>query len=255
MAAPEQVTPHSITDIPAMSPQQRKLAAGGSVWSAYKKLVVGEGSWPFFVWYELLMLGLSGIPGVAGLGARALFYPALFGRCQSRPAIGRGVSIRNPRRMRLGRKVMIDDYCAFDVRDGGVIELGSYVSIGRFSMIVSKNAPIKLGDAVNVSSYCRLGSQSGIEIGASTLIAAYAYIGAGNHQEGTEDMPIIERPMQARGGVRIGSNCWIGTHSTVLDGVTIGEGAIVGAHSFVRHDVEPYTAVAGTPAKVIRKLQ
>lgn len=48
---------------------------------------------------------------------------------------------------------------------------------------------------------------------------------------------------------------WIGFGATVLKGVTIGEGAIVAARSVVTQDVEPYTVVAGNPARAIRKLE
>ncbi len=47
----------------------------------------------------------------------------------------------------------------------------------------------------------------------------------------------------------------IGSSSTILCGVTIGEGAIVGAGAVVTKDVEPFTIVAGVPAKVIRKIK
>jgi acetyltransferase-like isoleucine patch superfamily enzyme len=43
------------------------------------------------------------------------------------------------------------------------------------------------------------------------------------------------------------------TGVTLLPGVTIGEGAIVAAGSIVGKDVEPYTVVAGVPAKFIRE--
>lgn len=46
----------------------------------------------------------------------------------------------------------------------------------------------------------------------------------------------------------------IGARAIVLPGVTIGEHSIVGAGSVVTKDVEPYTIVAGNPAKPIRKL-
>jgi acetyltransferase-like isoleucine patch superfamily enzyme len=55
--------------------------------------------------------------------------------------------------------------------------------------------------------------------------------------------------------VHIGSNCWIGFGTCVLPGVTIGEAAIVGARSVVAHDVEPYTVVAGNPARFIRRVR
>ena len=57
-----------------------------------------------------------------------------------------------------------------------------------------------------------------------------------------------------RGGdVIIGSYVWISYRAIVLPGVTIGEGAVVGAGAVVTKDVEPYTIVAGNPARVINK--
>lgn len=55
--------------------------------------------------------------------------------------------------------------------------------------------------------------------------------------------------------VTIGDDAWLGAGATILPGVTIGEGAIVGAGAVVTHDVEPYTVVAGVPARVVRSLR
>lgn len=55
--------------------------------------------------------------------------------------------------------------------------------------------------------------------------------------------------------VRICDKVWIGFGASILPGVTIGEGAIVGAASVVTRDVEPWTVVAGNPAREIRKLE
>ncbi|MEZ4799687.1 MAG: acyltransferase [Flavobacteriales bacterium] len=46
----------------------------------------------------------------------------------------------------------------------------------------------------------------------------------------------------------------IGSSVTILCGVTIGEHAVVGAGSVVTKDVEPYTVVAGNPAKFLKKV-
>ena len=54
--------------------------------------------------------------------------------------------------------------------------------------------------------------------------------------------------------VRIGNDVWIGFDSCVLPGVTIGDGAIVAARSVVVEDVEPYTVVAGNPARGVFPL-
>ena len=50
----------------------------------------------------------------------------------------------------------------------------------------------------------------------------------------------------------IGNDVWIGCGAIILSGVTIGDGAIIGAGAVVTKDVEPYTIVAGVPAKVLK---
>lgn len=52
--------------------------------------------------------------------------------------------------------------------------------------------------------------------------------------------------------IEIGNDVWIGAKATITGSVhKIGTGAIIGANSVVTHDVEPYSIVAGAPAKVI----
>jgi acetyltransferase-like isoleucine patch superfamily enzyme len=55
--------------------------------------------------------------------------------------------------------------------------------------------------------------------------------------------------------VVICDDAWIGFAASVLKGVTIGEGAVVAACAVVTKDVEPYTVVAGSPAKFVRSLE
>ena len=55
--------------------------------------------------------------------------------------------------------------------------------------------------------------------------------------------------------IKIGNDVWIGGHSCILAGVTIGDGAVIGAGSVVKHDVKPYTVVAGNPAKFIKSAE
>ncbi|MBX3566972.1 MAG: hypothetical protein KF914_02875 [Rhizobiaceae bacterium] len=55
------------------------------------------------------------------------------------------------------------------------------------------------------------------------------------------------------GQVVIGNDVWIGTNAMIRRGVTIGDGAVIGAGAYVNRDVEPYSVVAGVPARVIRK--
>ncbi len=55
-----------------------------------------------------------------------------------------------------------------------------------------------------------------------------------------------------RGGdVTIGNHAWIAYRAIILPGVSIGEGAVVAAGAVVTRDVEPFTIVAGSPARKV----
>jgi len=237
-----------------ISSHQKRIASTGAV-SLYKSLSIGEnGSWISLIGYELYLHFCSDVSGLLGYGLRSLVLPAFLG-ASKRPVIGKGVLIRRPKQIYLERKVFVDDFATLDVRGEGSIRLGMHTFIGRFSSVVAKEADVVVGDGVNIGTNCRIASQSRISIGSSTLIAAFCYIGPGNHQRGEKGQPLIEQDMQIKGGVTIGSNCWIGARATILDGVTIGDNAIVGAHSLVRESVPAGAVVAGTPARILRQAE
>ncbi|MCB9059516.1 MAG: acyltransferase [Calditrichae bacterium] len=56
------------------------------------------------------------------------------------------------------------------------------------------------------------------------------------------------------GKIDIKENCFIGTGSVLLPGITIGPNSVVAAHSVVVKDVEENTIVGGNPAKPIKKV-
>ena len=55
--------------------------------------------------------------------------------------------------------------------------------------------------------------------------------------------------------IALGDNVWIASNVVILPGVTVGEGAVIGAGSVVTKDVEPYTVVAGNPARFLRRIE
>jgi acetyltransferase-like isoleucine patch superfamily enzyme len=246
---------------PAMTPQQREFTDTQlSGLGLYRRLVVGDGSVVHFLSYEAAMLLLSNTPGLLGLGLRAVSYPRLFRGCGKRPAIGKGVLIRIPQQIELGSGVVIDDNASLDVRGADAsIRIADRVSIGRLTTIAAKHGHIHLGKGCNIGSYCRIATNSQIDIGESVLVGAYCYVGPGNHTAGeaegdggSREESLISRPMEIKGGVTIGEHAWLGARVTVMDGVRIGKHAIIGAHSLVREDVPDYGVAVGAPARVIR---
>lgn len=55
-----------------------------------------------------------------------------------------------------------------------------------------------------------------------------------------------------KGDVSIGNDVWVGYEALILSGVQIGNGAVVAARSVVTRSVEPYSVVAGNPARHVR---
>ncbi len=240
----------------ALSPQQRKFS-GGEL-STYKEMTVGNKTWAYFCGWEFFSLLFSNLPSLLGYASRYLGLKLFAKKIASGVIVGRGAVIRRPDRIEFGKGAIIEDFATLDVRhsDREDIEpsicIGEHVLVGRHSIVLAKGASIELGDGCNISSSCRIATQNGVKIGRSVLIAAYCYIGPGNHEIDDLDKPIIEQGMEPSSGVTIGDNVWIGTRATVLDGVSIGEDAVIGAHSLVTKDVPPRAVVAGIPAKIIR---
>ena len=56
-----------------------------------------------------------------------------------------------------------------------------------------------------------------------------------------------------KGPTIVGNDVWLGYQCLIMPGVTIGDGACIGSRAIVTKDVEPYTIVAGVPARPIRK--
>ena len=105
------------------------------------------------------------------------------------------------------------------------------------------------------------------EIGAFCSLSWNVSIGGGEHDftrmtshaflYDRKDFGLIpqEEPLYDRFSAPcvIGSDVWIGASACVLRGVTVGTGAVIAAGAVVTHDVEPYTIVAGVPARPIKK--
>lgn len=109
---------------------------------------------------------------------------------------------------------------------------------------------ITLGSHVFLAPGTKLLAAGSIELGDDCLIANRVTISDCDWHS------IHDRvdPQPEWKPVKLERNVWIGDGAYVGKGVTIGEHSVVGARSVVVKDVEPYTIVAGNPAKVIRRI-
>ncbi len=109
------------------------------------------------------------------------------------------------------------------------------------------------GDKLIIGKFCQIASgvnfiMNGANHQMNSISTYPFYIFEGWEQK----VPPLSK-MPLKGDTIVGNDVWIGQNATILPGVHIGDGAIIGLNSVVTKDIEPYTIVAGNPAKVIRK--
>jgi acetyltransferase-like isoleucine patch superfamily enzyme len=110
---------------------------------------------------------------------------------------------------------------------------------------------MRIGDETWIGQMCFFHSAGGIYIGARVGIGPNVTILTSEHQELGRTTPPLSSPVQTA-PVHIEDEVNVGVGSILLPGVRIGRGARVGAGAVVTEDVEPFSIVAGAPARFLR---
>lgn len=135
--------------------------------------------------------------------------------------------------VRIAKSARIMEYVIIRARaKGTLVEIGENSDVGPFTVI--------------------FGGKYGVKIGRNVMIAPHCVIASGTHDHKIyPEKSMKEVEGTSKGIIQINDDVWIGSNTTVTDGVTIGKGAVIGANSVVTKDVPPYTIFAGCPAKKI----
>ena len=128
--------------------------------------------------------------------------------------------------------------------DSGWISNSTFVG-GPFSNL-------SIGENSNILDDCFFLLRDKIVIGNNVDIAYRVTIITSSNASASPFIRNIYPPFTAP--VTIEDNVWIGANATVLAGVTIGKCSVVAAGALVNKDVEPYTVVAGVPAKILKRI-
>lgn len=112
----------------------------------------------------------------------------------------------------------------------------------KYNWLVQGTEGFSLGDKTDVGAFTYIQAKYGVVIEDDVQIGSHCSI----YSASTID--------NKTGKVTLKKNCKIGTHSTVMPGVTIGENSIVGAFSFVNKDIPDNVVALGIPAKIIKKI-
>lgn len=125
---------------------------------------------------------------------------------------------------------------------------GDHVRL-RMPVVIYEPERLSLGTEVDIGEFVVLRASGGLRIGDRVLVAAHAVITTRGHPD---DAPRWGKVVDAP--VVIEDDVWVGAASVILPGVVVGRGAIVAAGAVVTSAVEPYTVVAGVPARVIKRI-
>ncbi|MBL4898719.1 MAG: CatB-related O-acetyltransferase [Colwellia sp.] len=143
----------------------------------------------------------------------------------------------------LSGKVNIGDYAKIHQAEiGGDVTIGEHTTLWGPQLVVNSMVnPIVIG------KYCSIARNVAIQEFNHNFQRPSTHFMNQNVFGGSYSEDIV-----SSGGIAIGNDVWIGTHSVILSGVKIGNGAVVAANSVVSKDVPPYAIVGGSPAKVIK---
>lgn len=108
---------------------------------------------------------------------------------------------------------------------------------------------ITVGKNVFVNACCHFQDHGGVTVGDGCQIGHAVVFATLNHGLAPE-----ERPFTYPAPITLGKNVWVGSNSTILQGVTIGDNSIVAAGAVVTRDVPANVVVGGVPAKIIRSI-
>lgn len=121
------------------------------------------------------------------------------------------------------------------VGKGSAVHTGCYFS----------GSNVTIGSHTVINRKCYLDGRASLTIGSNVSISPEAYILSLDHDPNSSSFSTV--PSETK----IMDRSWIGVRALILPGVMIEMGTVVGAGAVVTKTYEPYSIIAGVPAKLI----
>lgn len=115
-------------------------------------------------------------------------------------------------------------------------------TLTEYNWLVQHSSKLELGYKTDIGAFTYINALYGVVIEKEVQIGSHCSL----YSVSTID--------NKRGKIVLKRNCKIGSHTTIMPGVTIGENSVIGAHSFVNSDIPSNSIAFGVPAKIISRI-
>ncbi len=164
---------------------------------------------------------------------------------------------RDPSPERIAAHAELTARAGYHVDPNSFVALGANVIADTFTL----GARSTIASGCKIRGELTIGELTGLNPGVVTIgrvtigsrvrIAAYVVLVGENHRFDDPDIPIMDQGITSV-GVVVEDDVWIGANAVIVDGVTVGAHSVIAAGAVVTRDVEPFSVMAGVPARKIR---
>jgi acetyltransferase-like isoleucine patch superfamily enzyme len=158
--------------------------------------------------------------------------------------------------IRLGDSCALANTAEIGAENGAAIAIGVHASFGPRTVISASGGIVEVGDRTSFFSDCiisgvvRIGSDCLFAKNVTILSSTHEVYGTGTIRE--NDAAALLNPEHKRDKpVQIGDDCWLGSNTVILPGVSLGRGTVVGANAVVTKTFPDYSILAGVPARIV----
>ncbi len=119
-------------------------------------------------------------------------------------------------------------------------------------MFINHCFRLSVGRNFVVNSNTYINAVGGITIGDNVLLGVNVVISSGVHNYSDRSTPVTLQPITPK-QIIIEDDVWIGANVVIMPGITLRKGTVVGAGAVVTHSTDPYSVMAGVPARKIKE--
>jgi acetyltransferase-like isoleucine patch superfamily enzyme len=157
--------------------------------------------------------------------------------------------LRQEMRARWNRAVPLADEFFDRWERAAFLGFGEGASIYDSSLVLGD---VKVGENTWIGPFTIMDGRGGLTVGRYCNISA----GVQLYSHDTVQWALTGgKAAEVRRPTSVGDYCYIGPMSIISHGVTIGERSVVGANSFVNKDMPPQSIAAGSPARIIGRVE